>query len=248
MVVVTAVDSGILARFPTKPAAFHSGNHGAVRPPATHPHKSPPRRLATLAALPAAAMVSAEAGIDRVLWTEAEVAARVGEVAAELAADLRRLPDPAVVVGVATGAFLFLADLVRRVDAPLAVDFVRVESYGGGTESSGRPRITADLKVDVAGKHVVVVEDIVDTGNTLSCLIAHLQKKGASSVSVCTFLDKPARRKVNVQLVGDGKFYRGFECPDYFVVGYGLDYAELYRNLPYVGVLKPEIYKKDSSN
>ncbi|CAL4902633.1 unnamed protein product [Urochloa decumbens] len=252
MVVVTTTtqDSGILVRFPTNPASSP--------PPAQQclPNKSPAllarRRPATLAALPTAAavatMVSAGAGIERVLWTEAEVAARVGEVAAELAADLRALPEPAVVVGVATGAFLFLADLVRRVDAPLAVDFVRVESYGGGTESSGKPRITADLKVDVTGKHVVVVEDIVDTGNTLSCLIAHLEKKGASSISVCTFLDKPARRKVNVQLVGDGKFYSGFECPDYFVVGYGLDYAELYRNLPYVGVLKPEMYKKDSSN
>ncbi|CAN6336472.1 unnamed protein product, partial [Urochloa humidicola] len=252
----------ILVRFPTNPAASAPPRTSATPPPPAHqrlPNKFPAlrarhRRPATLAALPvtaaaaAAAMVSAGAGIERVLWTEAEVAARVGEVAAELAADLRALPEPAVVVGVATGAFLFLADLVRRIDAPLSVDFVRVESYGGGTESSGKPRITADLKVDVAGKHVVVVEDIVDTGNTLSCLIAHLEKKGASSISVCTFLDKPARRKVNFQLVGDGKFYSGFECPDCFVVGYGLDYAELYRNLPYVGVLKPEMYKKDSSN
>ncbi|KAF8724929.1 hypothetical protein HU200_020644 [Digitaria exilis] len=257
-VVVTTRDSGILARFPTNPASSQPRNSATpTRPPAHHrlPNKSPAlrarrRRHATLSAVPAAsaavaAMVSAESDIERVLWTEAEVAARVGEVAAELAADLRALTEPAVVVGVATGAFLFLPDLVRRVDAPLAVDFVRVESYGGGTESSGKPRITADLKVDVAGKHVVVVEDIVDTGNTLSCLIAHLEKKGASSISVCTFLDKPARRKVNVQLVGDGKFYSGFECPDCFVVGYGLDYAELYRNLPYVGVLKPEKYKKD---
>nr|BAJ99656.1 predicted protein [Hordeum vulgare subsp. vulgare] len=191
---------------------------------------------------------AANAGIDRVLWSEAEIAARVAEVASELAADIRRLPESAVVVGVATGAFLFLADLVRRIDAPLAVDLVRVESYGDGTESSGRPRVTADLKVDVAGKHVVVVEDIVDTGNTVSCLIAHLQKKGALSISVCTFLDKPARRTVDFQLVGGGKFYRGFKCPDSFVVGYGMDYAELYRNLPYVGVLKPEMYNKKTDN
>ncbi|KAF6988576.1 hypothetical protein CFC21_006090 [Triticum aestivum] len=191
---------------------------------------------------------AANAGIDRVLWTEAEIATRVAEVASELAADISRLAEPAVVVGVATGAFLFLADLVRRVDAPLTVDLVRVESYGDGTESSGRPRVTADLKVDVAGKHVVVVEDIVDTGNTVSCLIAHLQKKGALSISVCTFLDKPARRTVDFQLVGGGKFYRGFECPDSFVVGYGMDYAELYRNLPYVGVLKPEMYSKKTDN
>jgi len=167
MVVVTTQDSGILARFPTNPAPSQPRNIVTPTPPPAHqrlPNKSPALRArhrpTTLAALPAAAaavMVSAEAGIERVLWTEAEVAARVGEVAAELAADLRALPEPAVVVGVATGALLFLADLVRRVDAPLAVDFVRVESYGGGTESSGKPRITADLKVDVAGKHVVVV-------------------------------------------------------------------------------------------
>ncbi|KAF6982991.1 hypothetical protein CFC21_001298 [Triticum aestivum] len=93
-----------------------------------------------------------------------------------------------------------------------------------------------------------LVEDIVDTGNTVSCLIAHLQKKGALSISVCTFLDKPARRTVDFQLVGGGKFYRGFECPDSFVVGYGMDYAELYRNLPYVGVLKPEMYSKKTDN
>ncbi|TVT99207.1 hypothetical protein EJB05_55449, partial [Eragrostis curvula] len=257
MLTTTALGSGILARFPTNPAPFQFHSRStAASPPSHHPpHKSPallrPRTtlaLSPAAVAPAAAMVSAEAGIDRVLWTEAEVSARVCEVAAELAADLRARPEPPVVVGVATGALLFLADLVRRVDAPLAVDFVRVESYGDGTVSSGAPRVTADLKVDVAGKHVVVVEDIVDTGNTLSCLIAHLEKKGASSISVCTFLDKPARRKVNIQLVGDGKFYRGFECPDYFVVGYGMDYAELYRNLPYVGVLKPEMYKKDSCN
>jgi len=114
-------------------------------------------------------MVSAEAGIDYVLWTEAEVSARVGDVAAELAADLRALPEPAVVVGVATGAFLFLADLVRRVDVQLAVDFVRVESYGAGTVSSGKPRITADLKVDVAGKHVVVVSGSTPTRESLLC-------------------------------------------------------------------------------
>ena len=163
MVVVTTQDSGILARFPTNPASSQPRNIVTPTPPNKSPALRARRRPTTLAALPVAAaaaaavMVSAEAGIERVLWTEAEVAARVGEVAAELAADLRALSEPAVVVGVATGALLFLADLVRRVDAPLAVDFVRVESYGGGTESSGKPRITADLKVDVAGKHVVVV-------------------------------------------------------------------------------------------
>ena len=166
---LTTQDSGILARFLNDLAASPPRRDRATSTtqPAhqRRPNKSPAlraRRHATLASLPsaaaaAAAMVSAEVGIDYVLWTEAEVSARVGEVAAELAADLRAQPEPAVVVGVATGAFLFLADLVRRVDVRLAVDFVRVESYGAGTESSGKPRITSDLKVDVAGKHVVVV-------------------------------------------------------------------------------------------
>ncbi|XP_072960351.1 uncharacterized protein [Typha angustifolia] len=187
--------------------------------------------------------MGSETDIERILWTEEEISGRVGELAAEISADFRGISPPVVVVGVATGAFLFLADIVRKMTFPVSVDFVRVESYGSGTESSGKPRISCDLKIDVKGKHVILVEDIVDTGNTLSCLISHLEGKGACSVSVCSFLDKPARRKVHFELVGEGKFYRGFECPDYFVVGYGMDYAELYRNLPYVGVLKPEMYE-----
>ncbi|CAL5417675.1 unnamed protein product [Camellia sinensis] len=119
--------------------------------------------------------------------------------------------SPPVVVGVATGAFLFLADLVRKIKLPLNVDFVRAESYGSETVSNGAPRISFDLKIDIQGQHVILVEDIVDTGNTLSCLIALLKSRGVSSVSVCTLLDKPARRKVNFELVGKGKYYCGFE-------------------------------------
>ncbi|CAK9313467.1 unnamed protein product [Citrullus colocynthis] len=181
--------------------------------------------------------------IERVLWNQDQISARVSDLASQISAAFAGTSSPPVLVGVATGAFIFLADLVRRISLPIAVDFVRVESYGFGTQSNGAPRISSDLKVDVKNNHVILVEDIVDTGNTLSCLIAHMEAKGASSISVCTFLDKPTRRKVNFQLVGEGKFYRGFECPDYFVVGYGMDFAELYRNLPYVGVLKPECYQ-----
>nr|GMD88741.1 hypoxanthine-guanine phosphoribosyltransferase [Ipomoea batatas]GMD91176.1 hypoxanthine-guanine phosphoribosyltransferase [Ipomoea batatas]GME04780.1 hypoxanthine-guanine phosphoribosyltransferase [Ipomoea batatas] len=190
--------------------------------------------------------------IERVLWTDQQISDRVSQLASEITRDftvngataVAALPSAApVVVGVATGAFLFLADLVRKINLPITVDVIRVESYGSGTVSSGKPKISCDLKIDVRGKHVILVEDIVDTGNTLCRLIEHLKSKGASSISVCALLDKPSRRKVNFELVGDGKFYRGFECPDYFVVGYGLDFAELYRNLPYVGVLKPEVYK-----
>ncbi|KAM4131213.1 hypothetical protein ACJW30_01G160900 [Castanea mollissima] len=185
--------------------------------------------------------------IERVLWDQQQISRRVAELASQISADFGGAANsdspPPVLVGVATGAFLFLADLVRNIDLPISVDFVRAESYGSGTISSGAPKLSLDLKVDVKGKHVILVEDIVDTGSTLSCLIAYLESKGASSVSVCAFLDKPTRRKVHFQPLGQGKFYKGFECPDDFVVGYGMDFAELYRNLPYVGVLKPEYYK-----
>ncbi|CAK9174161.1 unnamed protein product [Ilex paraguariensis] len=187
--------------------------------------------------------------IERVLWTEEQLAERISELASQITQDFKNSSLSSssssfpVIVGVATGAFLFLADLVRKIKLPVTIDFIRAESYGSGTKSNCSPRISCDLKLDVQGKHVILVEDIVDTGNTLFCLIGHLKSKGASSISVCTLLDKPSRRKVNFELVGDGKFYCGFECPDYFVVGYGFDYAELYRNLPFVGVLKTELYK-----
>ncbi|KAF6171003.1 hypothetical protein GIB67_028564 [Kingdonia uniflora] len=181
--------------------------------------------------------------IESTLWSQDQISDRVFEIATQISKDFKRSTDSLVFVGVATGAFMFLSDLVKKIELPIAVDFIRAESYGSGTESNGAPRISCDVKIDVKGKHVILVEDIVDTGSTLASLISHLESKGASSVSVCTFLDKPARRKVHFELVGEGKFYRGFECPDYFVVGYGMDFAELYRNLPYVGVLKPELYK-----
>ncbi|XP_014512928.1 uncharacterized protein LOC106771458 isoform X1 [Vigna radiata var. radiata] len=181
--------------------------------------------------------------IETILWSEDQISRRVSELAAEVSADFASCSVAPIVVGVATGAFLFLADFVRKIDFSVSVDFVRAESYGSGTESNGAPTISLDLKVDINARHVILVEDIVDTGHTLSRVIKHLKSKGASSVSVCTFLDKPSRRKVNVQLVGEGKFYRGFECPDCFVVGYGMDFAEQYRNLPYIGVLKPELYE-----
>ncbi|KAM0062688.1 putative hypoxanthine phosphoribosyltransferase [Helianthus debilis subsp. tardiflorus] len=177
-----------------------------------------------------------------VLWSPDQLSHKVSDLASQITNDFSS-SSPPVIVGVATGAFLFLADLVRNINLPLTVDFVRAESYGSGTVSTGVPKLSCDVKLDVAGKHVVLVEDIVDTGNTVCRLISYLEAKGATSVSVCTLLDKPARRKVHFELLGDGKFYSGFECPDYFVVGYGLDFNEKYRNLPYIGVLKPEIYK-----
>ncbi|EPS62896.1 hypothetical protein M569_11892 [Genlisea aurea] len=186
--------------------------------------------------------------IERILWTEQEIADKISELGSQITRDLRHggvAPPPpiAVVVGVATGAFMFVADLVKKIDLSIAVDFIRVESYGSGTVSSGRPTIPFDLKLDVGGKHVLLVEDIIDSGRSMACLIDYMKSRGASSVSVCTLLDKPARRKVDFEVVGEGKFYSGFECPDEFVVGYGLDFDEAYRNLPYIGVLRPELYQ-----
>ncbi|KAL6504190.1 hypothetical protein OROGR_026113 [Orobanche gracilis] len=185
--------------------------------------------------------------IERVIFTEQEISDRVSELGSRITGDFKAFAVPPVVVGVATGAFLFLADLARKIRLSITVDIIRIESYGSGTVSNGQPTISSELKIDVQGRHVILaenlVEDIIDTGSTLSCLIDYMKTKGALSISVCTLLDKPARRKVDFELVGEGKFYCGFECPDEFVVGYGLDYAEVYRNLPYVAVLKPEIYK-----
>ncbi|CAL5348649.1 unnamed protein product [Camellia sinensis] len=142
--------------------------------------------------------------IERILFSE-------DQITHDFTTNAVSSTPPVVVVGVATGAFRFLADLVRKIKLPLNVDFVRAESYGSETVSNGAPRISFDLKIDIQGKHVILVEDIVDTGNTLSCLIALLKSRGVSSVSVCTLLDKPARRKVNFELVGKGKYYCGFE-------------------------------------
>ncbi|KAL8125408.1 hypothetical protein AgCh_012920 [Apium graveolens] len=181
--------------------------------------------------------------IHTILWTEQALAQRVTQLASQITADFNSSPSSPVLLGVANGAFIFLADLARNINLPVSIDFIRANSYASSTLSNGAPIFSLDLKLDILGKHVIVVEDIVDTGNTLCCLIPHLKNKGASSVSVCTLLDKPSRRKVNFELVGNGKYYCGFECPDHFVVGYGLDFAERYRNLPFIGVLKPEIYK-----
>ncbi|XP_071710169.1 uncharacterized protein [Rutidosis leptorrhynchoides] len=179
-----------------------------------------------------------------VLWTPDQISHKVNHLASQISHNFSS-PDSSspVIVAVATGAFLFVADLVRNIKLPVTVDFVRAESYGSGTVSSGAPKLSCDLKLDVTGKHVILVEDIVDTGKTVSRLISYLEGKGATSISVCTLLDKPARREVHFKLLGDGNFYFGFQCPDSFVVGYGMDFNEQYRNLPYIGVLKPEIYE-----
>ncbi|HEY6958835.1 MAG TPA: hypoxanthine phosphoribosyltransferase [Candidatus Limnocylindria bacterium] len=174
--------------------------------------------------------------IAEVLIDEAAIAAKVRELGRRIADDYRG--KDLVLVSILKGALPFLADLMRQIPIPLALDFMEVSSYGRETESSGIVRILKDLANPIDARHVVVVEDVLDTGQTLAYVLEHLRSQQPASVRICTLLDKPARRIVPIAVD-----YRGFEIPDKFVVGYGLDYAERYRNLPFIGVLKPEVYR-----
>ena len=173
--------------------------------------------------------------VSEILLTEPELRDRVAELGRQLAADYADR-DP-ILVGVLKGSVVFLADLVRQMDIPLSVDLMEISSYGSGTETSGQVRILKDLKGSIEGRNVLVVEDIIDTGLTLNYLLRYLGDRAPASLRVACLLDKPARRLVEMEID-----YRGFSIPDRFVVGYGLDYDERYRNLPYIGVLKPSVY------
>lgn len=174
--------------------------------------------------------------IEKVLLSEEEIAAKVKELGAQIAKDYAD-KNP-LIVSVLRGSFIFMADLVRAIDVPCTVDFMSVSSYGSGTTSSGEVKITKDFDVSIEGRHLIIVEDILDSGRTLSYLMKTLKARGAASIALCTFLDKPERRVVPVEVA-----YKGFTVPDAFIVGYGLDYDQRYRNLPYVGVLKPSVYE-----
>ncbi len=173
--------------------------------------------------------------VEEILLTAEQVAVRVAELGAQLAADYAGR-DP-VLVSVLKGSIIFLSDLVRSMPVPLSVDLMEVSSYGASTESSGQVRILKDLSGSIEGRHLLLVEDIIDTGLTLNYLLRYLHDKGPATIRICCLLDKPARRLTPIEID-----YRGFTIPDRFVVGYGLDYAERYRNLPYIGVLRPSIY------
>ncbi len=174
--------------------------------------------------------------IEKILLSEEEIAAKVKELGAQIAKDYAD-KNP-LIVSVLRGSFVFMADLVRAIDVPCTVDFMSVSSYGSGTTSSGEVKITKDFDVSIEGRHLIIVEDILDSGRTLSYLMKTLKARGAASIALCTFLDKPERRVVPVEVA-----YKGFTVPDAFIVGYGLDYDQRYRNLPYVGVLKPSVYE-----
>jgi hypoxanthine phosphoribosyltransferase len=175
------------------------------------------------------------ADLERVLLTEEQLGARLDEIAAQIDADYAG--REILVVGVLKGAVMVMADLARRISTPLAMDWMAVSSYGSGTKSSGVVRILKDLDADLTGKHVLIVEDIIDSGLTLSWLLANLRSRGPATVEIATMLRKPDAAKVEVDVR-----YVGFDIPNEFVVGYGLDYAEKYRNLPFVGTLAPHVY------
>jgi hypoxanthine phosphoribosyltransferase len=176
-----------------------------------------------------------EGDVAEILVDEATLQAKVAELGSRITADYA--DGPITLVSVLKGALPFMADLMRRIHLPLRIDLMEVSSYGASTETSGQVRILKDLSSSIEGEDVLIVEDIIDTGLTLNYLSEYLRGKEPASLRICALLDKPARRLVEIDIA-----YRGFVIPDRFVVGYGLDYGEIYRNLPYIAVLKPEAY------
>ena len=177
-----------------------------------------------------------EKDIQEVMLTEAQIQARIEELGKILTEEYRD-KNP-VVLGVLKGVVIFYADMIRKINVPCQMDFMWVSSYEG-TDSTGSVVVKRDITTDIKDRHVLILEDIFDTGNSLSFIYDHLLKKEPASLKICPLLDKPSRRKPGETLQAD---YVGFTIPNAFVVGYGLDYNEYYRNLPYVGILKPEAY------
>ena len=178
-----------------------------------------------------------ERNIKEVLLSEEQIQSKVKEMAAQISREYEG-KNP-VFVGVLKGVVIFFADFVRNVTIPCEIDFMSISSYSG-TTSTGRTEVRKDVSVDIRGRHVISLEDIFDTGNSLTYTVNHLLAKQPASLKVCTFLDKPDRRKPGITLQPE---YVGYTIPNEFVVGYGLDFNEHYRNLPYIGVLKPEVYE-----
>lgn len=173
--------------------------------------------------------------VKDVLFDEATLAAKVQELGAQIAEDYHG--EDLLVIGILKGANVFMGDLIRKIDLPIQIDFMAVSSYGHSTESSGVVKINKDLDCEIEGRNVLVVEDIVDTGLTLKYLAENLNSRGPKSLKICSLLDKPERRKTEIRID-----YKGFDIPDVFIVGYGIDYAEKYRNLPFIASLKEEVY------
>ena len=175
--------------------------------------------------------------IERVLITREQIEEKVRELGAQITEDYAGKRP--LMICLLKGSAIFFGDLVRAVDLPAELDFMAISSYGSGTKSSGEVRVTKDLDSSLEGKDVIIVEDIVDTGLTLNYIKSLLEKRNPASVKVCALLDKPSRREMEISAD-----YLGFTIDNYFVVGYGLDYAQIYRNLPYIGILSPTVYAK----
>jgi hypoxanthine phosphoribosyltransferase len=179
-----------------------------------------------------------EKDIEKILFSEEEIQAKIKELAQELTEEYKdKIP---LAIGVLKGALPFMTDLLKRMDTYLEMDFMDVSSYGSGFVSSGEVKIIKDLDTSVEGRDILIIEDIIDSGLTLSYLVDLFRYRKAKSIKIVTLLDKPTGRKADIEAD-----YVGFICPDEFVLGYGLDYIEKYRNLPYIGVLKPEVYTKN---
>lgn len=177
-----------------------------------------------------------DADVAEVLLSEEQIQAKVAELGRRISADYAG--HELTLVSVLKGSLPFMADLMRAITIPVQIDLMEVSSYGGSTtESSGMVRILKDLSSSIEGRHVLIVEDIIDTGLTLNYLLRYLRGKNPATLRICTLLDKPARRLVEIPID-----YLGFQIPDQFVIGYGLDFGEIYRNLRFVGVLRPEVY------
>jgi len=180
-------------------------------------------------------MTSMNCDIKEVLYSEPQIQARIMELAQQITADYY-YKNP-VIISILKGGFVFMADLVRSITVPIEIDFLAISSYGSGTSSSGVVKIKKDIDIDITGRDVIIVEDIVDSGLSLQYIRDYINKHNPASIRVCVLLDKPQAHKLNVHFE-----YVGFEIGTEFVVGYGLDFNEKYRNLPYIGILKEEIY------
>lgn len=174
--------------------------------------------------------------IERILYTEKELRSKASEIGKKISKEYAG--RDLMLVGVLKGSFMFIGDLMKEIDIPCSMDFMAVSSYGSSTTSSGAVRILKDLDFEIEGKDVLIVEDIIDSGVTLKYLTKYLEGRKPASINIACLLDKPERRKVDIDVK-----YVGYTVPDYFLVGYGLDYAEKYRNLPFIGILKKEVYE-----
>ncbi|MBQ6298477.1 MAG: hypoxanthine phosphoribosyltransferase [Selenomonadaceae bacterium] len=183
------------------------------------------------------ALKSKEDYIERVLYTEEEIAARAKELSAQISEDYKDIAKPLLTVGILNGAVMFYTDVVRRLTIPVQFDFLIASSYDANSHTTGKVNILKNLDNDPKGRDILLVEDIIDSGTTMNFLIDYFMDKKANSVKICTLLNKPSRRKVDVKID-----YCGFDVPDEFIVGYGLDFAQHYRNLPYLGILNRSVY------